>query len=476
LAEAWSALDWTQREQSLLGSAALLVIARSAGASTRTGGETLQPCQQETLPVCNDPAAESLRRMLSGDNAACLPEWLELAAAAGQLCPPRDLPALLSKAQSEASLRPLITHVLGHRGLWLARQHQPWHFVLASAAVRDDAWDTGTPQERLAWLRHMQATDPARAASALIAVWPQESGDTREAFLEVLHQNPHASLGPLLEKQALKDRRSAVRGLAWAALMRLPETEFAQRSRKRAAPLLKLEGMLMMKRLTLALPESFDPLWKEDGIEEKPPAGMGRRAWWARQILAVIPIRHWLTQFDVEPAKLFALNKDDESREVILLAWAESLLAFPEAEPAQAFASYIAAQTNWPKLAPAKSEVLIRILRGLADSDAAEIMESISGTGDLYWDLMFRTRYPIPRVYARATADRILNLLRAPSTTLYAPQARELALRVPASESARIVRFLSELPTLTAALEEFLRTLEFRHNYIAAFSSSPTSL
>jgi hypothetical protein len=48
--------------------------------------------------------------------------------------------------------------------------------------------------------------------------------------------------------------------------------------RRRALPLVRVDGGVR-KRLQVALPEELDESAARDGIQRKPPRGMGERAW-----------------------------------------------------------------------------------------------------------------------------------------------------------------------------------------------------
>lgn len=490
LEQAWAALDWSARETAALSAMALVAAARSAGAMVETAAEgTLvseEPAPEETMPACAPRAAACLRRMLGGEHAEFLPEWLAEAARRGQRAAFRDLPALLGLAARERALRPAAAAVLGARGVWLARRTEGWAEIPEAGAGRgttslsDEIWETGSPAERAAWLRQTRAADPARAAEALAKAWGEAAGEERERLLAVVAEAPDARDVPLLEGEALRDRRREVRAAARGALMRRPESAFARRARERAEQMVALEGMPMERRLVLRPPEHFDAAWKADGVEEKAPAGTGARAHWARQWLGAVPLSAWTSRFDLGAETLLALDRDEEWGEVILLGWIDAAMAAPETANAEALARHLAGLAKWPKAAPSPLAVLLRLMEVLPSEAAARVLGATdAGAGKpaengLYFELLFRSGFPLPEVDATRCLERALEaFLAKPYPHLQSNHARALARRLPLAVAAESVRRLAALPELSAPAEELLRAIEFRQQLHLAFISSP---
>jgi hypothetical protein len=484
LAEAWARLDWSAPERAALSAMALATAARQAGALALAAESAEDLAPEETLPACAPAAAQVLRRMLAGERDEFLPEWLELAAARTQRVAHRDLPALLRRAASEPALRAAISSVLGARGVWLARRTPGWGEVLegggAGAELTDDAWETGSPAERVAWLRRERARDAASAATVFAKAWKELAGEERERLLAVVAESPTEHDVALLEGEALRDRRREVRALARAALLRRPESAFAARARERMEAMVGLEGLLLGRRLVLRPPETFDPAWKGDGIEEKPPAGVGPRAHWARQWLGAVPLSAWLRRFEVGVEKLLAFNRDEEWREVILLGWLDAMLAAPEREHAEPFALHVVKLEKWPKGAPAPLELVLRLLEVLDAEAAARVLAATdAGAGKpaengFYFELLFRSRFELPASDAQRALERCLEALQSrPYPQLQSNHARLLARRLPLAAADETLRRLAALPELSGPAEELLRAIEFRHKLHLAFTSSP---
>ena len=476
LEAAWAALDWSRAEAAALSGCALRAAATGAGFAARAGFSLEEPCAEESRPAAPAAAGAVLRRILGGEAPECLPEWLERCAAGGFLAAPRDLPALLETARRDQETRPALSAVLGARGAWLARREGMAPLFPAAETGTDDAWETGSLTERLAWLRAARRMDPARAASALAAVWPGESAENRIAFLTVIGGAPTDDELPFLENTALRDRRREVRALVRGALLSRPAGAFVSRAFARAVPLLRMEGMLLMKRLVLDLPAAFDPAWKDDGLEEKLPAGakgLGPRAHWAVQLLGCVPLSRLAAHFQMEPAKLLTLNKDPDSARRILLGWLEAALAHPEPDSAEALARHLAGLEKWPGEFPPAVPALVRLLGALPEDTAARLVEAAEAgvlASAAPGQLFSATRFPVPPAAAARWLTAVLAGLRAkPYPVFQAPAARRLALRFPVSFLPEALRRLAAEESLSSAAEAFGRVLEFRLQLHEAF-------
>ena len=119
-------------------------------------------------------------RLLNGEFPEVLPEALRLALASGRVLPARVLAGTANRRDQEPCPAPVDSRLAGERGVWIARRHRKFSWLLEGAAVADDAWDEGQPAVRIAWLRQTRATDPSRAAAAITAQWSgEDASDAR---------------------------------------------------------------------------------------------------------------------------------------------------------------------------------------------------------------------------------------------------------------------------------------------------------
>jgi hypothetical protein len=277
------------------------------------------PCGSDDLPECGPALAERLRRILGGQHADFLAEWLELLASSGPRMPDELLTDLLALARRQSDLRPVLRPALGIRGKWLAAQNPEWGFVAGGAEQAEPAtvWQTGTHPERLVALRTLRGSDPAHARELLASTWAAEPADERAAFIRALEVGLGMDDEPFLES-ALDDRSKPVRRASAELLARLPASRFCQRMIARTAPLLRWDG----GSLNVSLPEACDAAMARDAIEAKPPQGTGERAWWLGQLTEATPPSAWCRDKAVSPEGAVRSARDTEWRVLLWSAWA----------------------------------------------------------------------------------------------------------------------------------------------------------
>ncbi|HLJ82407.1 MAG TPA: DUF5691 domain-containing protein, partial [Ktedonobacterales bacterium] len=162
-------------ERALLFQAGALAMYRTAGATPIRGITAQQPAPEEKLPECSPSAAAWIRTLMSGTHPELLPEALERLRLARLRLPFDLLPLAMSAREHRSALAP----VLGERGCWLSSFNPAWAWVRGAMtggadALPEDAetiWQEGTAGERVAVLRQMRASDPARAREWLTDVW-----------------------------------------------------------------------------------------------------------------------------------------------------------------------------------------------------------------------------------------------------------------------------------------------------------------
>lgn len=328
-------IDVNQREQALLKAAALVAQYERAGnLPVKTGQADVPPCSPESLPWVGARAGGHLLTMLGGEKDELLPEWFALCKQSQQLAPPEALPMLLSLGKAKADLREPILTVLGERGRWLATQLSEWSWV-AGETQDESIWQTGEPAARLMFLRKLRQSDPAKARELLAAVWEQEQPDERSAFVQALSVN----LGPEDEaflESALDDKRKEVRRRSADLLIRLPESALVKRMQERLLPLLKFTpgeagSILKLKKgtkaaLEITLPTECNKAMQRDGIDVKPPQGIGEKAWWLVQMLKAVPLKFLEQTCAASPEQIVEGALQTEWRKQLIEAWCESAI------------------------------------------------------------------------------------------------------------------------------------------------------
>jgi hypothetical protein len=302
----------------LLDRAALLTAARRGGRQPgRTGAAapagspvTAAP---ETVPAVSRAAGLRLARMLGGEHADLLTEWLAVAAGRGRRVPARLLPALLHQARrgpaAGSELRRLVAAAGGTRARWLAGLNPEWTFVLAYAPAGEDAWRLGDAAQRRGYLSALRTRDPGAARDLITASWEAAGPDERVTFLDVIADGLSLADESLLDG-ALDDRHAGVRSAAAGLLATLPGSALAQRMAGRARECLQLGtggGVLVSP------PGGCDAAMRRDGItpvaDDRAPHQVNRRLL-LLEVIARTPLRTWTDTFGLRPAGILGLSLD----------------------------------------------------------------------------------------------------------------------------------------------------------------------
>ncbi|ADB29830.1 hypothetical protein Kfla_0709 [Kribbella flavida DSM 17836] len=328
-------------EPGLLDAAALATLYKRAGRLPLRGVEPLPVAEGEDRPLPRPNAIRRLTAMLTGFQSAALGEWLRIAEAKGWGIPPEHLPALADYARGRAEYRPLVVAAAGRRAAWLAGLNPEWRFLHEAVGEDPELWTHGNSIQRRAWFRALRQRDPGAALDALGEVWPTEPASARAEFLGVLKTNLSGADEDLLE-QALDDKAKDVRRVAAGLLARIDGSRYGVRMAERVSTyLVQSQGVL-----AVTLPERVSKAMERDGIDAQAHPGLGRRAWWLRQIVAAAPL----------PAPgILQLPVEGIAAEVLQAAWAEAAVREQNVEWARALLRHNAATDN-------RTSELLRVL------------------------------------------------------------------------------------------------------------------
>ncbi len=337
-------------ERRLLLSAGASAVYRMAGHAAVAGEPPPPAAPEETQAESSSAVAEIFASLFAGEHRELLPEACSLLAAAGRRLPFALLPSAL--AQSDPALREALRPLLGERGRWLADFSPEWSWVRAPRSGEGERppgederiWEEGSLDARLEVLKRLRATDPDRAREWLRPVFPKEKADTRVTLLMALGTGLGPSDEPFLE-EVLNDRSAAVRAVAAGLLARIPSSALAKRMLARMDALLTWEAPRsgMLARLASALgagrgkllvepPQEIDKSWERDGIAATPPQGMGKRAFWLREVLGLVPPEHWTQRFAASPPDLLAAAGATDWTAPLVEGWARAALRFRSPE------------------------------------------------------------------------------------------------------------------------------------------------
>jgi hypothetical protein len=346
----------------------------------------------------------------------------------------------------------------GERGRWLAAQHPDWDYVLG--ATDETAWETGSPAARLALLRRVRAADPNRARGLLNQTWPEESPDDRATLLGVLETHLSMADEPFLE-MVLDDRRKEVRQRAADLLVRLPTSRLVQRMIARAQPLLAFRGG-WRPRLDVTLPAACDKAMIRDGIEPKPSAALGEKAWWLCQMLGAIPPSVWCDAWNTTPPVLIKAAAKHEWERVLLDGWRTGAQRSQDAQWAEAMVR------DWPELAvllpPARREAWVL---ELLKHNAEPLRHDHPALG-----VLSACHHPWSVTLTRAVLAHLPRTFQVSAWTIRS-LFKEFALYIPPSLVPEVERMLSQVPAEVSAqhqwaeaIDEFLAQLQFRYEML----------
>lgn len=458
----------------LLDQAAVLVVRGRAGHVPRRDVEMIAAAPAEEAPVVPEAAARRLARILGGEQIKVLPEWLDAAAAHGWRVPARLLPELLERGRSDRMLRPSIARAAGRRGVWLALRNTDWAYLVGAGddpGGGDDVWETGTRQQRVAYLARLRGSDPAAARRALRAVWEREAAPDRAAFLATFERGLSSGDEKFLEA-ALEDRGKDVRQLASDLLAMLPGSAYGTRMAARARACLRpqmreVRGRPRM-RIFVEPPREHDEDLARDGVPFHPsgsfaPNGggpVGTRAAWLREILARTPLATWTDLFRLPPMEIVCLPVADAGGRAardVHIGWARAARRQRDTAWARALLKG-GVVVDEPE---ALADLLAILPAAERDAAAADLIRWVDGHPDML-RVLERVPGPWTGVLAAAVVASLISAARRPARRdeLTLTQLCRLAdRRLDPGAAAR----LTELgPGAPRAVLDLIATLRFR--------------
>lgn len=337
LGEALAKTSRLPTEQQVLAAASLLATSERAGMLPQVVAEeeVLPPCPADASPTCSVLAADVLRQIL-GTRPALLPEWLELAAAAGQVAPPSCLEELLEWGRRETASQAAIRTVCGMTGSWLGRLNPRWEYAIASPSDDDkQLWEEGRQPEREGLLRRLRQEDPGRARELIVEAFAVEHADCRTAFIATLETGLAAADEAFLDR-ALDDRSTRVTAIAASLLSRLPDSALSQRMAERLRSHLKVERKFIKGRRLVVEPpdEPFDAEALRDGLQEqgKGSGKLGKVAHRLVELVRLTPLGVW-DAFDLGgPASVLMAIEGTDWRDALVQGLAVRAVAEADAD------------------------------------------------------------------------------------------------------------------------------------------------
>ena len=373
------AFEERTRESALLATAAVADLQRRAGWLPAVDpAPRVAPSAEESQPVVSKLAAGHLRRILA-ERRELLAEWLALVAAARRRPPDEELPALLRTAAGDAATAERLSAVVGPRARWLAALVPELGAGIVHGATDPERAfvEASGPARRAVILAAVRRTDPAAGRALLEGQWAELGGEDRARCLAALASGLRAEDESFLES-ALEDRRAEVRAAACDLLARLPGSAYSRRMEARAADLLALAGRLR-PGLEVRLPGSFDESMERDGLSRKPPAGLGERAWWLRQIVARTRPDLWPRRLGADARGLIERALRSDAARPVVEGWVEAALRFRD----PAWAAALLRQERTLELVESRGIDPLALLDVLSAAEREELVERAMAVADI---------------------------------------------------------------------------------------------
>jgi hypothetical protein len=391
------AFDDLTPEGRLLRSASYEGLRRLAGRPVASARDTaaVEPCEPETQAEINSRAATRVPEILA-ERTELLGEWLNLVAARHRRVPHMYLPDLLELARFRPDVLDLVVQVGGERLAWLARLNPDWQF--GAAAEPDEQFTLGTRDQRVAALTRIRRQDPARARQLLQETWTTESGDMRATLLNVLSEGLSTEDETLIE-QALGDSRKEVRETALRWIRRIPGSRFSARWRDRARHVVQFKKRLTGSRVEVREPREADPTWLADGLDPRPPKGIGETAWLLQQVMALTPPSIWPQE------TLVAFQKSDWGQP-LLVGLSQAAAAYADAEWCEELLMH------WATLSKHQNKNTPRLFAALPpDRAEAVVLRVLETDPEVVTTLATRWQHAWSEDFSRAMVRRLPELL-----------------------------------------------------------------
>lgn len=296
-------------------------------------GELPEPAPVEEATVCSEKSLRYLEILLRDNRRDLLREFFQLLQHHQQVLPPETVPELIETTRKHPDLLDRVIAGAGTHGRWLMEHHEP--FRILAAEPDPQHWQTGTTDQRVAFMEYLRRHAPDSARELLAETWAQEDYRQRARLIETFQINRDEEDETQLNL-ALSDGRQEVRIVAADLLARLDRSDFAERMRDRADEVVRFEG-----KWKIDLPENPTAEIVADGIFPRRADSLsgGARANYLVQLVRFVHPDYWLRMGHTPEEVVEGWSKTEQadnalhglSRAAILHEtpdWAAALLRF----------------------------------------------------------------------------------------------------------------------------------------------------
>ena len=268
----------------------------------------LAPTEEKNY--CSAEAYQTLIDVLETENYSLFGLWLQGCIDKQQIVTVDLVPVLLAAGMQQKNLQPLIAAVCGRRGEWLARFNDSWNY--SSGQSDEQAWQTGTPEQRKILLKQLRISNPATAREWLQQTWGEEDANTKTTFLELLESTISEEDIPFLESLA-GEKSKKVKEEALRLLKRIPSSSIVEQYQTilRQAVTLKKEkallGMVNKTTLQFSLPNIEETVYKS-GIEKlSSKKEITDEEYILSQLIGAVPPSFWEAHLSESPEQIINL-------------------------------------------------------------------------------------------------------------------------------------------------------------------------
>jgi len=176
---------------------------------------------------------------------------------------------------------------------------------------------------------------------------------------------------------------------------------------------LKLKKLLGKRALEIDLPEDCDDAMQRDGVEPKPPQGVGQKAWWLLQMVRAIPPAQWETHLQLSAEQCVDAFHASEFGNALLIEVGESVKRHRDSRWAKPLLEIALTQSKGVHFvggAPSNFEVVAAMEEGDRDAVVIKRLDHHGDMGDVV--LALRLLHSCPGPWSLAIGRSLLNLLR----------------------------------------------------------------
>lgn len=272
-------------------------------------GSIPEPAPQDRAEnSCNPIAVDCLQQILGESYSLAIHEFIRLLEQNNKHLPSELLPGLLDQCRQSPDFWKKLQPCIGEKGRWLIQQNPAWRLLLPNNDPT--IWETGSREQRRAFLINLRNNDPEEALALINASWDKEDFKSKVEILTILTHKLSIKEEVFLE-QALEDRRKEVRLLAAKLLSWIPDSALVERMYQRVTQLFNESKKGGKINLTISLPESLSDDMIRDGINPQNQWYQGGvKASRLGQMIACIPPSIWEKHFKKSPMEILAIFLD----------------------------------------------------------------------------------------------------------------------------------------------------------------------